>query len=163
MNVNLEQKIREKSALVDSLAKEIKDYGSFLVFEYLGLTAEEISQLRSQLRKIDAKLVVHKNNILYRSLQKNGISCDEEIVGPNAILLSKNDISPFQNIAKLAKDKDFLKLKLAYFDNEIIKGDNLSLLATLGSKEDLLVRFSQTILSPLYKFAFMVKNIKSSE
>lgn len=159
MKTKSEERIKEKGVLVNSLSQEIKDYGAFLVFEYLGLTAEEISEMRREFRKTGAKLVVHKNNILNRSLEAAKLNYDKQITGPNAILLSKNDISSLQNVVKLAKNKEFIKLKLAYFDNVLIADENLSTLASLSSKEDLLVKLAQTIMSPLYKLAFMIKNI----
>lgn len=154
--------IEEKANSVAALSKDIKEYGSFLVFEYLGLNSEEISDLRRSLRESKSKLVVYKNNILNRTFKELQLGNSEKMTGFSAILLTNNDIKPFQNVIKLSKEKDFLKLKLAYFDNEVIEKQNLELLYSLGSKEDMLVKLSQTLLSPLYNLTFLIKNVKNS-
>ncbi|GCE63981.1 50S ribosomal protein L10 [Candidatus Mycoplasma haematohominis] len=152
--------IQRKADEVSLLSKDIKEFGSFLVFEYLGLNSEEISTLRRKVRESKSKLIVHKNNILNRTFKELKLGNSEEMTGSSAILLTNNDIKPFQDVIKLTKEKDFLKLKLAYFDNEVIEKENLKLLSSLGSKEDLLVRLSQTLLSPLYKLTFLIKNVE---
>lgn len=159
MGTRTKEIIREKGENVDLLSKDIGDYGSFLVFEYLGLNSEDVSILRKKLKKSDSKLVIYKNNILNRAFDKLQLKSEEKMKGANAILLTKNDIEPFQNIVALAKDRETIKLKLAYFENEIIEKDNLKLLASIGSKKDMLVKVSRTMMSPLYKFLYLLKNL----
>ncbi|XP_032746454.1 50S ribosomal protein L10-like [Rattus rattus] len=153
--------IEGKNRRAEELTKGIEEYGAFLVFEYLGLNAGEIAILKKKLRALDAKLIVHKNNTLNRSLRKLDLKYSEELKGPNAILLSRGNMTPFKEIIDLSKDKDFIKLKLAYLEKEVIEKENLQMLASLGSKEDLLVKLCQTLMSPLYKCAYLLKNIKN--
>lgn len=159
MGARTKEIIREKGESVDLLAKDIGDYGAFLVFEYLGLNSEDVSILRKKLKKSDSKLVIYKNNILNRAFDKLQLKSEEKMKGANAILLTKSDIEPFQNIVSLAKDRETIKLKLAYFENEVIEKDNLKLLASIGSKKDMLVKVSRTMMSPLYKFLYLLKNL----
>lgn len=159
MGARTKEIIREKGESVDLLAKDIGDYGAFLVFEYLGLNSEDVSILRKKLKKSDSKLVIYKNNILNRAFDKLQLKSEEKMKGANAILLTKSDIEPFQNIVALAKDRETIKLKLAYFENEVIEKDNLKLLASIGSKKDMLVKVSRTMMSPLYKFLYLLKNL----
>lgn len=155
-----EKRITRKSEEVNFLSQEIENFGSFLVFEYLGLSAGEMNELRKNFRDSGSKLVVYKNNILNRALKKSKISFEKEMSGPNAILMTKNDIKPFQEIIKLSKTKEFLNLKVAYFENEFFDGENLKLLSSISSKNDLFIKLAQTLMSPLYKFAFLLKNIE---
>lgn len=160
MGTRTKEIIKGKSSQVNALSKEIEEYGAFLVFEYLGLNSEEMVLLRRSLRECDAKLAIHKNNVLNRTFKNLKLNNSEEMKGPNAIVLTKRDMKPFKNVIKLSKEKDFVKLKLACFDNEIIEKENLKVLESLGSKEDILVKFARTLMSPLYKLVYLVKNIE---
>lgn len=159
MGARTKEIIRGKEESVNLLSKEIENYGSFLVFEYLGLNSEDVSILRKKLKESDSKLVIYKNNILNRTFSKLQLKSNEKLKGANAILLTKSDIKPFQNIIALSKERETINLKLAYFANELIEKENLKLLATLGSKEDMLVKVSQTMMSPMYKFLYLIKNL----
>jgi len=65
--------IAEKEKLVDAFAEELKAAKAILVINYLGLTVEEVTNMRKDLRDNDVKMKVIKNTYLRRAAAKAGI------------------------------------------------------------------------------------------
>lgn len=65
--------IAKKEKLVDDFAAEIKEAKAILVIDYLGLTVEEVTNLRKDLRDSNVKMKVIKNTYLKRAAEKAGI------------------------------------------------------------------------------------------
>ena len=59
--------IQAKQDFVQTIANELKQAKSFIVFEYSGLTAKNITDLRFTLNKSGSKLRILKNNILMQN------------------------------------------------------------------------------------------------
>ena len=65
--------IAAKEKLVDAFAEELKNAKAILIVDYLGLTVEEVTNLRQELRDSDVKMKVIKNTYLRRAAEKAGI------------------------------------------------------------------------------------------
>ncbi|WP_240397571.1 50S ribosomal protein L10, partial [Lactobacillus crispatus] len=65
--------IAEKEKFVDAFAEELKAAKAILVINYLGLTVEEVTNMRKELRDNDVKMKVIKNTYLRRAAAKAGI------------------------------------------------------------------------------------------
>ena len=79
--------IAEKEKFVDAFAEELKAAKAILVINYLGLTVEEVTNMRKELRDNDVKMKVIKNTYLRRAAAKAGIEgLDDTFVGPTAVI-----------------------------------------------------------------------------
>ena len=58
------QNIQAKAAQVEEISKKIANAQSVIVFDYRGLNAEEVTNLRSDMRKAGVEYVVLKNHIV---------------------------------------------------------------------------------------------------
>ena len=65
--------IAAKEKYVDAFSEELKAAKSLLVVDYLGLTVDEVTSLRKELRESDVKMKVVKNTYLKRAAEKAGI------------------------------------------------------------------------------------------
>ena len=83
--------IAEKEKFVDAFAEELKAAKAILVINYLGLTVEEVTNMRKELRDNDVKMKVIKNTYLRRAAAKAGIEgLDDTFVGPTAVIYTDN-------------------------------------------------------------------------
>ena len=67
------QNIQAKAAQVEEISKKIANAQSVIVFDYRGLNAEEVTNLRSDMRKAGVEYVVLKNHIVSRAAHAAGI------------------------------------------------------------------------------------------
>lgn len=149
----------QKAQAVTTLTTALKAAPMFLIYEYAGLTAKEATVLRASLKRSGCEMTVYQNNILNRSLRQSGIMENANFKGPNALVLGSDDIEPLKGIAKLAKDKPFIKLKAALIENNLMLGAELDNFASLSSRKDLYAMFCQCLQSPIRKLMFAIQAV----
>ena len=107
--------IAEKEKFVDAFAEELKAAKAILVINYLGLTVEEVTNMRKELRDNDVKMKVIKNTYLRRAAAKAGIEgLDDTFVGPTAVIYTDNadDVTePARIVSKYEDDFELLRMK----------------------------------------------------
>ncbi len=93
--------IAEKAKVVDEVAENLKNAATVIVIDYRGLTVDQVTQLRKELRESDSKMEVVKNTYLRRAADKVGYEgLDELFTGPTAILYSETDVVAPARIGK---------------------------------------------------------------
>jgi len=88
--------IELKSAVVAEIAEKLEKAASVIVVDYKGLTVEQVTDLRSQMREAGVDYKVYKNTLVRRAAsQIEGEAFanfnDELLVGPNAIAFGYKD------------------------------------------------------------------------
>lgn len=132
-----------------------ESYDSYIFADYRGLTVEQISKLRTQLREKNAVLKVVKNNfarVAFGKMEIDGLG--EYLTGPTAIALGTED---FNEVAKIlfdfAKDAPSLQVKGAYVDKELYDFAKIEAFSKLPGRMQLLAMIASTINAPAQKLA----------
>ena len=106
-------KVELKKPIVDEISAHIKDAQSVVLVDYRGLTVEQDTALRKNLREAGVVYKVYKNtfmNFAFKGTQFEGLS--EYLEGPNAIAISTEDATaPARILAEFAKTADKLEIK----------------------------------------------------
>jgi len=154
--------IEMKAAQVDEIKGKIEKAQSVVIFDYRGLTVEEVSNLRTEMRKANVEYVVLKNGIVERATKALEIdeSINEYLKGPSAFAFGYEDpVAP----AKILKES-IKKYKKCAFKGGLINGsvstaDQMSALADLPSREQLLARLLGSMMSPISGLAVVLDQI----
>ena len=56
--------LEHKKAIVDEIVDKLKSSESVIIFQYQGMTVEELSDLRRKLREVESDVKVYKNTLL---------------------------------------------------------------------------------------------------
>ena len=88
--------LEQKKLVVDEIVNKLKSSESVIIFQYQGLTVEELSELRKELKNVDSEVKVYKNTLLKRAADELNLNLDEFLEGPNAILLGKELLEPIK-------------------------------------------------------------------
>ncbi|GKT02763.1 50S ribosomal protein L10 [Furfurilactobacillus sp. WILCCON 0119] len=158
--------IAVKAAIVDEVAKKLTDANSVVVVDYRGLTVEEVTDLRKQLRDADVAMEVIKNKILTRAADKAGVAdLNPTFAGPTAVAFGNGEdaIAAARILAKFAKDHDVLEIKGGMMEGKVVSVDEINTYATLPSREDLLSMLASELQSPIRSFAFAVKQVADNK
>lgn len=143
----------EKITIIDSLAEEIKEYSHFYLTDTTQLNAADTSNLRRACFEKDIKMIVVKNSLLKRALEKSEMNYDElyEVLkGSTSVMFSNTGNEPAKLIAKFRKKHDKPVLKGAYVEESIYIGDEqLSALVAIKSREELLGDLIALLQSPM--------------
>ena len=92
-----------KAQLIDSLCEEIKNYPHLYIADIGGLNSVQTSKLRRLAFRREVKLLVVKNTLLIKAMEKTGFDYSElfpVIKGESSIMLSNSNNAP----AKLIKE-----------------------------------------------------------
>lgn len=157
--------LAEKQAQVDAIAKQLVGAKSVIVVDYLGLTVEQATEMRAELREQGATMQVIKNTILRRAAEKAGVEGLEEFfVGPTAIAYSETDpVGPAKVAAKFAKDVDAVEIKGGIIEGKAATLEEIQELATLPDRDGMLSMLVSVLQAPVRDFAMVVKAVADSK
>lgn len=146
-------KKEDKAIIIDKIADTLKEYGCFYLVETAGLNAEKTSALRAACFKADIKLMVVKNTLLHKALEKIGGNYDElypALKGSTSIMFSNVGNAPAKLIKGFVKKDDTLpRFKAAYVEETIYVGeDQLETLSNIKSKNELIADVVALLQSP---------------
>ena len=152
----------EKSIAIEELTAQLAGTNIVYVADLSGLNAETTSNLRRACFKAGIKLEVVKNTLLVKAMEVSENNYGElpsVLVGNSAILISDVANAPGKIIKDFRKKSDKLVLKGAYVNSEIYIGhDQLDMLATIKSKEDLIGELIGLLQSPAQKIISALQN-----
>jgi large subunit ribosomal protein L10 len=139
---------------VAELTRRFSEAQSIFITDYAGLTVEQITRLRRNLRNNGVRYVVAKNTLMRIAAKEAGYDdLERYLVGPTAIAFSRSDASV---AAKILYDacKEFDKInkpeiRAFYIDRQPFRASDAERLAKLPSKEILLSQLIAAIEAPI--------------
>lgn len=157
-----EKIIAQKEKAVEELAAKIKEAKIVLLTDYRGISVEDVTTLRADLRKNDSEYKVIKNNITRRALDKCGYEgLDELLVGPTAVVMNNEDyLEAAKTIYNFSKDNDFYKIKGGIIEGKVMSAEEIITLAKLPSKETLIGMLAGALLGNISKLAVALNEVK---
>lgn len=158
-------KVELKKPVVDEISEAIKDAKAVVLVDHRGLTVEQDTILRKQLREANVTYKVYKNTMMNFAFK--GTQCEDlckHLEGPSALAISKEDATaPARILAKFAKDAPALELKAGIVEDTYYDVDGIKALSAIPSREELLSKLLGSIQSPIANFARVIKQIAESK
>ena len=163
----MSKNIELKKQIVEDVANQLQSSGSAVstvVFEYTGITVNDINDLRSKLAEHGAKLTVVKNTLIKRILEKTGITFDSELKGQSAILITAGDdiVTPIKQIFDFIKASEKGSVKLGVLEGSLITGEQVEALSKLPSRDQLLSQVVGGFVSPIRGFMFTLNGVQGN-
>ncbi len=158
-------KVEIKKPIVEEISELLKDAKSAVLVDYRGLTVEQDTNLRKQLREAGVVYKVYKNTMINFAVQ--GTEYEElskHLEGPTAIAVSNEDATaPARILYDFAKTAEALELKAGVVEGTYYDSEGIQVIATIPSREVLLSKFLGSIQSPITNFARVIKQIAEKE
>ena len=160
-----EKVLKQKEEIVNNLAAELKEATLVLLVDYRGITVEDVTKLRNDVREAKGEYRVIKNNIIKRALNENGENgLDELLEGPTALITSKEDyLSPTKAIYNFAKTNDFYKIKGGIIEGKVMTAEEIITLAKLPSRQELLAKLAGALLGNITKLAVALDQVRAQK
>ena len=160
-----EASIAKKAELVDAVAEKMKAAVSIVVVDSRGLTVEQDTVLRRNLRESAVEFKVIKNSILRRAAEKGGLEgFDDIFTGPSAVAFSNEDVvAPAKIINDFAKDAEALEIKGGAIEGAVSTKEEIQALAALPNREGLLSMLLSVLQAPVRNVAYAVKAVAESK
>ena len=130
--------LEQKKQVVNEIVDKLKNSESVIIFQYQGMTVEELSDLRRKLKEVDSDVKVYKNTLLKRAADELKINLDDFLEGPNAILFGASLLEPIKIISEFAKSHDKLDIRVSVISGDVADLSVIKEYASIPSREGLL-------------------------
>ena len=154
-------KIEIKQPIVEEISAGIKDAQSVVLVDYRGLTVEEDTELRKQLRAAGVTYKVYKNtmmNFAFKGTDFEGLA--PYLNGPSAMAYSTEDATaPARVIAEFAKKAKALEIKAGVVEGNVYDAKGMEAIANIPSRDVLISRLLGSMQSPMANFARVINQI----
>ena len=146
-------KSSEKQEVIEKLTRQIKDYGHFYLTDLSGLNAGDTSDLRRLCFKQGVKLVVVKNTLMQKALEKSGKDASGLfgiLKGNTSVMFCDSSNVPAKLIKDFKRNHKNTTLKGAFVEESVYIGeDQLDALITVITKFELIADVDALLQSPI--------------
>ena len=157
--------IAKKPAIVEEVTEKFKTAASVVIVDYRGLTVDEVTKLRKQLRDANVEIRVIKNSILSRAAKAAGLEgLDEVFTGPTAVAFSNEDVvAPAKIIDEFSKEAKALEIKGGIIEGKVSTLEEVTALAKLPSREGLLSMLLSVLQAPVRNVAYAINAVAEKD
>ena len=154
-------KVELKQPIVDEIINNVKDAESVVLVNYSGLTVEQDTALRKELREAGVVYKVYKNTLVNRAVEGTEFeSLRDSLEGPNAFAVSTEDATaPARVLAEFAKKAPNLEIKAGVVEGTFYDAEGMKAIASVPSREVLLSKLLGSIQSPITNLARVLNQI----
>jgi large subunit ribosomal protein L10 len=143
----------DKQVLIDSMLGQLQACPNFYLTDISDLNAEKTSQLRRQCFNSGVKLVVVKNALFHKAMERMGKDYEslyDVLKGQTAVMFCETGNAPAKLIKNFRKTSDRPILKGAFIEECCYVGDDMiDALCNIKSKNDLIADVIALLQSPM--------------
>ena len=154
-------KVELKKPIVEEISTGIKDAKSVVLVDYRGLTVEQDTRLRKELRENGVTYKVYKNTMMNFAFEGTDFEGLKPLLeGPSALAYSTEDATaPARVICNFAKTADKLEVKGGVIEGTVYDADGIKQISAIPSREVLLGRLFGSMQSPIANMARVLNQI----
>ena len=158
-------KVELKQPIVAEISEVIKDAQSVVLVDYRGLTVEEDTALRKQLREAGVNYKVYKNTLMNFAFKGTDFEALAPFLnGPSAIAVSTEDATaPARILADFAKKAKNLEIKAGVVEGDLYDAKGMAAIASIPSRDVLISKLLGSLQSPITNFARVIKQIAEKD
>ena len=157
--------LKEKQQVVADLVEKLKGAQSGILVDYRGISVEDDTKLRAEMRAANVDYSVIKNTLLNFAIKGTEIEgLAPFLEGPSALAIGSDDpIAPARILNEYIEKKKKMEIKTGFFEGKVISLDEIKRIATLPSKEVLLSKAFGSLKSPISNLARVLSQIQEQK
>ena len=158
MSLNLEQ----KQAVVAEVAKEVAGAKAIVMAENRGMAVADMTKLRAKARASGVYFRVVKNTLVRRAVADTPYAkLADKMVGPLAYGMGPDPVAVAKVLSEFAKGHEKFVITGGAMPGQMMSAKEISALATLPSREELLSKLVGTMQAPIAKFVRTLNEVPS--
>ena len=143
----------EKEQLVADLRGKIEGASALYYTDFTGLNVKGMTELRRRFRRAGVEYVVIKNTLALRAVNESGLT-GSRLKGPTGIVVGKDPVAAAKVLTDFATETEPKpSVKGGMLNGQAIEPAQVSQLASLPSREQLLAELGAGMMSPMAAFA----------
>lgn len=142
---------QEKVETLEDFKSRLDGVKTVLVTEYRGLTVQQLSDLRKQLRAVSAQYKIVKNRLAKLAMTSADLSkLHPHLKGPTGMVISKEDpVAVAKALHSFAKTNQALAIKAGLVEGQVLPPSELKALSELPTKDAIRAQIIGAIQGPL--------------
>jgi large subunit ribosomal protein L10 len=154
--------IEEKKTIVADVSAQVARAQAIVVAEYRGLTVKEMTELRAKARNSGVYLRVLKNTMARRAVSETPFAgLADHMVGALAYGISPDPVAVAKVLDGFAKGNEKFVVKAGAMANQVLSAKEVTSLASMPSREELIATLMRTIQAPVAKFVRTLNEVPS--
>ena len=158
-------KVELKQPVVTEISELLDGAKAAVLVDYRGLTVEDDTKLRKELREAGVTYKVYKNTMINFAIKGTEFeSLAPHLEGPTALAVSKEDAAaPAKILYNYGKKAAALQLKAGVVEGTYYDEKTIQVIATIPSRDELLGRLLGSMQAPITNFARVLKQIAEKD
>ncbi|NLV54920.1 MAG: 50S ribosomal protein L10 [Acidimicrobiales bacterium] len=153
----------DKVAVVAEVSERLESSEAAVLTEYRGLDVAALSDLRRALRDAGGTYKIYKNTLVRLAARERGLEIDDLLTGPTAIAFVEGDAAGVAKALRdFAKTNTALVIKGGVLGGDRLSPDDVTALADLPSRDQLLAEIAGLFAAPMQQFASLLDAVPRS-
>lgn len=145
--------MEEKQAVVAEVAAQVANAKAIVLAEYRGLEVGNMTELRRKARRSGVYLRVLKNTLARRAVKDTPFEkLAESMIGPLIYGISSDPVATAKVMNEFAKGNEKFVIRAGAMPNAVISAKEVTALASMPSREELLAMLMGTMQAPIAQF-----------
>jgi len=143
-----------KELVLEKVRGYLQESKNLVITEYRGMNVEQVTQLRTVLRKAGVRYKIVKNTLVKKLAKELDIhDLDKHLKGPvGVVFLGKDVAAGAKTVLEFAKKNELFVIKSGYIEGKALGIDGLKAMAALPSREVMLAILLGTLQAPVKGF-----------
>ena len=154
----------EKREAVAELHEKFTRAVSAVLADFRGLTVQEITELRQQLREASLELAVVKNTLARLAVQETAFErLSPYLKGPTSIAFSYRDsVAPAKILSAYVKKQPKLAVRAGLFEGQLVPAEKIAEIADLPPREVILAQALAAMQGPVAGLVWTLQGVLST-
>lgn len=153
----------QKQKIVEDLQEKIEKQKAIVFFDFTGLKVKDLSRLRKKMKQDRSEIKVVKKTLFDLALKKAGLKAEiRKLKGEIAAAFGfEDEIAPAKICYQFSQENPNLKILGGFFEGEFKGAEEMTVLAQIPSREELLAKLVWSISAPVSNFVYALQyNLK---
>ena len=149
MHLPTQKKIED----VAEIKVKLEENDIAIMTKFVGINVDKVTALRKQFREEGVDYKVYKNTLAKRALTELGLEAASEFMdGPTGWAFSNDPVAPAKILKEFSLQAKTISMVGGVLEGKVISAEQLTTLAMLPSRDQLLAHLVGTVAAPLRNF-----------
>lgn len=151
-----------KVTTVDDFRTRLEGVSSVFLTDYRGLTVQQLSELRRQLRAVSAEYKVVKNRLARIAVSSSALApIASHLAGPTGFIIARDEpVAVAKTLQTFTRTVPALALKAGFVEGQMLGPDEVKALADLPAKPALRGQLIGVIQGPMAQVAGLLERVQ---
>ncbi len=154
---------QEKVTAIEDLKTRLEGVNSVFLTEYRGLTVQQLSELRKQLRAVSAEYKVVKNRLARIAVSSSDLAAiAAHLTGPTGFIIARDEpVAVAKALQTFTRTVPALAIKAGFVEGQMLGPDDMKALADLPPKPALRSQLVGAVQGPLAQLVGLLERVQS--